>query len=138
VKYADASALLRILFAEDGLRIPLGDGDRVVSSDLVEIEMCRAVDRERLIGNLDDAETGRKRKELDDMIRMLDLAPIDRRVVDLARASFGVNVRALDAIHVATAQAIAHAAPAEELTFWTHDERQATAALARGLTVLGV
>jgi len=64
--------------------------------------------------------------------------PIDRAVVDLARASFGVNVRALDAIHVATAQVLAQAATAETLSFWTHDDRQATAALARGLNVRGV
>lgn len=138
MKYVDASALLRILFSEDGMRVPLNGDERVVSSDLVEIEMCRAVDRERLLGNLDDAETGRKRKELDELIGMLDLMPIDRSVVDLARASFGVNVRALDAIHVATAQVLAQAAPAEALTFWTHDDRQATAGLARGLNVRGV
>lgn len=32
--------------------VPLSAGDRVVSSQLVEIEAFRAVDRERLLGNL--------------------------------------------------------------------------------------
>jgi predicted nucleic acid-binding protein len=113
----------------------------VVSSELIEIETCRAVDRERLIGNLDDAETARKRKELDEMLGMLDLVPIGRRVVDLARDPFSVNVRALDAIHVATAQVLARTLSDDDtdeaLTFWTHDERQATAALSRGLDVQG-
>jgi len=90
VKYVDASAVLRILFSESGSKVPLAGNDRVVSSQLVEIEAFRAVDRERLLGNLDDAETASKRKEL-----------------------------------------------AEPLEFWTHDDRQATAALSRGLTVRG-
>jgi hypothetical protein len=38
---------------------------------------------------------------------MLDLAPIDRAVIDRAKSSFAVNVRALDAIHVATAEILA-------------------------------
>jgi hypothetical protein len=48
-----------------------------------------------------------------------------------------VNARALDAIHGATAEILAAEAEGEPLEFWTHDERQATAALARGLSVRG-
>ena len=68
---------------------------------------------------------------------MLDLAPIDGAVIDRAKSSFAVNVRALDAIHVATAEILAAEGNGEPLEFWTHDERQATAALSRGLTVWG-
>jgi predicted nucleic acid-binding protein len=137
VKYVDASAVLRILFSESGSKVPLAGNDRVVSSQLVEIEAFRAVDRERLLGNLDDAETASKRKELADLLAMLDLAAIDAEVVDRAKSPFAVNVRALDAIHVATAEILAAEAEGEPLEFWTHDDRQATAALSRGLTVRG-
>jgi uncharacterized protein len=137
VKYVDASAVLRILFSESGSRVPLAGNDHVVSSKLVEIEAFRAVDRERLLGNLDDAETASKRKELADLLVMLDLAAIDAEVVDRAKSPFAVNVRALDAIHVATAEILAAEAKGEPLEFWTHDDRQATAALSRGLTVRG-
>lgn len=118
--------------------MPLAETDRVVSSQLVEIETFRAVDRERLLGNLDDAETARKRKELADLLTMLDLAAIDAEVVDRAKGPFAVNVRALDAIHVATAEILAAEAEGEPLEFWTHDDRQAIAALSRGLTVRGI
>ena len=119
--------------------MPLAGADRVVSSQLVAIEAFRAVDRERLLGNLNDAETARKRKELADLLAaMLDLAAIDAEVVDRAKSPFAVNVRALDAIHVATAEILAAEAEREPLEFWTHDDRQATAALSRGLTVRGV
>ncbi len=135
MKYVDASAVLRVLFSEAGPKVPLA-GDRVVSSQLVEVETFRAVDRERLLGNLGDLQTATKRKELIDFLAMLDLAPIDGTVIDRAKGSFAVNVRALDAIHVATAELLA-VESGEPLEFWTHDERQANAALSRGLTVRG-
>ena len=112
-------------------------GDRLVSSQLVEVEAFRAVDRERLLGHLGDTETAIKRKELAELLSMLDLAPIDSLVIARARSPFAVNVRALDAIHVATAEILAAEAEGEVLEFWTHDDRQATAALSRGLGVRG-
>jgi predicted nucleic acid-binding protein len=138
VKYVDASALLRVLFSEPGASVPLGAGDRLVSSQLVEVEVYRAVDRERLLGNLDDRGTALKRKEMADLLARIDLMPVAGDVIDRAKGSFAVNVRALDALHVASAEILAAEAEGEPLEFWTHDERQATAALSRGLTVHGV
>ncbi len=57
--------------------------------------------------------------------------------LELLGAIFLVT-RALDAIHVATAEVLQTEAAAELLEFWTHDTRQATAALSRGLDVRGV
>jgi uncharacterized protein len=137
VKYVDASAVLRVLFREPGATVPLVAGDRLVSSRLIEVEAFRALDRERLLGQLDDATTAVKRKELGDLLAALDLAPVDHDVIDRAKGSFSVNVRALDALHVATAEILAVEAGGEPVEFWTHDERQALAALSRGLTVRG-
>jgi len=138
MKYVDASVVLRLLFSEPGDTVTLGGGERLVSSHLVEVETVRAVDRERLLGRLDDSETAAKRKELADLVVRLDLAPIDGAVIDRAKSSFAVNVRALDAIHVATAEVLAAEADGEPLEFWTHDARQARAATSRGLTVRGI
>jgi predicted nucleic acid-binding protein len=137
VKYADASALLRLVFRERGTTMPLAGKDRIVSSRIVEVQMFRAVDRERLAGRLTDTQTATKRKEMRDLLSALDLAAIDDPVLTRAAASFSVNVRALDAIHVATAEVLA-AFSGERLEFWTHDERQSIAALSRGLDVRGV
>jgi predicted nucleic acid-binding protein len=134
----DASAILRVLFQEPGSSVPLAAGDRVVSSRIVEVEALRAVDRVRLLGHLDDAETAIKRKELSDFLGMLDLAPVDDTVIERAKGSFAVNLRALDAIHVATAEMLMADGEGEPLEFWTHDDRQATAALSRGLAVRGI
>lgn len=137
MKYVDASALLRILFAEGGPSVPLTASEALVSSQVVEVETFRAVDRERLVGHLNDVETATKRKELTDLLTRLDLARVDDLVIERAKASFAVTVRALDAIHVATAEVLAAEAAGEPVEFWTHDERQAVAALSRGLTVRG-
>lgn len=138
VKYVDASAVLRVLFMEAGPVVPLTSGDRVVSSQLVEVESFRAVDRARLTGVLDDAQTALKRSELTAIFAMMDLVWIDTRVIERAKGSFAVNLRALDAIHVATAEILVSEGGGEALEFWTHDERQATAALSRGLAIRGM
>ncbi|MDQ7842245.1 MAG: PIN domain-containing protein [Armatimonadota bacterium] len=138
MKYVDASAVLRVVFMEPGPTVPLGGAGRVVSSRVVEVETFRAIDRARLLGHLNDTQTAIKRKELTDLLAMLDLAGVDDRVIAGAKSSFAIPVRALDAIHVATAEILAAEAPEEPLEFWTHDDRQATAALSRGLTVRGI
>jgi hypothetical protein len=68
--------------------------------------------------NLDDTETAIKRKELADLLAMLDLASIDDTVIERAKSSFAINVRALDAIHVATAEVLAVEGAREPLEFW--------------------
>lgn len=138
MRYVDASAVLRVLFNEPGPAVPLVGPGRVVSSQVVEVETFRAVDRARLHGTLDDTETALKRKELADLLAMMDLVKIDDLIIAGARSSFAVPVRALDAIHVATAEILAAEAEGDALEFWTHDDRQATAALSRGLTIHGI
>ena len=71
------------------------------------------------------------------------MGPADAVAVGLVAAqsqvlrSDQVNVRALDVIHVASAEILVAEAHGDALEFWTHDGRQATAALSRGLTVCG-
>ena len=137
MKYLDASAVLRVVFGESGPAVALAPGVIAVSSALLEVEVFRAVDRARLLGHLDDRETARKRKEIADFVARLDLVPIDRAVIERARSSFAVNVRAFDAIHVATAEVLL-AEAGEELEFWTHDDRQGIAAASRGFVVRGL
>lgn len=61
---------------------------------------------------------------------------VSSAIIDVARAPFPVPVRALDAIHVATAQWLLPQVGG--IAFWTHDHRQALAALSRGLDVAGI
>lgn len=133
--YVDASCLLRVLFGEAGVRVPLTRNTAVTSSRLVEVECFRTLDRARLEGYLDDSDTARKNLELTRLLERLHLVPVSDDILALARATFPVAVRALDALHVASAQwLVPRVGPIE---FWTHDRRQAMAASARGLDVHG-
>ena len=138
MKYVDASAIMRVLFYEPGPSVPLRAGDRIISSRLLALETFRAVDRVRLLGALDDQTTAVKRKELAALLAMLDLVAIDQAILDRAAGSFAIPLRALDAIHVATAEEVAATAEGEDVEFWTHDQRQAIAAISRGLAVRGL
>jgi predicted nucleic acid-binding protein len=126
------------VFSEPGLTIPLVAGDAVLASRLLEVEAFQAVARERLLGHLDDTSTARKRKELAELLAMIDLLSIDDEVIERAKSPFAINVRALDAIHVATAEILSREMNDDSVEFWTHDARQASAALSRGLTVRGL
>jgi hypothetical protein len=89
------------------------------------------------LGDLDDTETAVKRKELADLVARLDLVAVDRAVIDCAKSSFAVNLRAHDAIHVATAEVLA-AETGLDVEFWTYDDRQRVAALSHGFVVHGL
>jgi predicted nucleic acid-binding protein len=134
--YVDASALMRVVLAQQGVKAPTGPGKPLSSSRIVEVEGHRAIDRLRLLGELNDTEAAAKTKQLIDVVARINLIPVSDSVIELARASFPVGVRALDAIHVASAQVLK--AEVGEIEFWTHDRRQADAALSRGLEVRGL
>lgn len=138
MKYVDSSAVLRVLFRESGPTVPLSDGDFVVSSELLEVEVLRALERVRLLGQISDEIAEERRTELFAFLDRLDLVPIDRLVIARAGAPFPVQVRSLDALHVATAELLISESDGALLEFWTHDQRQALAAQSRGLTVRGV
>jgi hypothetical protein len=65
----------------------------------------------------------------------MHLFPLGSEMVARARESFPVKCRAVDSLHVATAQLAARETGA--LEFWTHDPQQAAAAAVRDLTVRG-
>jgi predicted nucleic acid-binding protein len=126
--YADASALVKLVRDEaesDALRAYL-EGADLVSSELVLTEVPRAVrravalDPELPLDLLLD-RTGQ-------LLDAVSLATLDRALLAGAGALAEPALRALDAIHVATAVGL-HPLDA----FVTYDERQAAAARLAGL-----
>ena len=126
--YADASALVKLVRDEaesDALRAYLENAD-LVSSELVLTEVPRAVRRAAVL----DPELPLDLL-LDRTGQLLDavaLATLDRALLAGAGALGEPALRALDAIHVATAVGL-HPLDA----FVTYDERQAAAARLAGL-----
>jgi len=126
--YADASALVKLVRDEvesAALRTYLADAD-LVSSELVLTEIPRAVRRATALDPglpldllLDRAG---------ELIDALALRPLDHTLLTGAGALAEPALRALDAVHVATAVDL-HPIDA----FVTYDERQAAAARLAGL-----
>ena len=128
VFYADTSALVKLVREEaesSALRVYLTDAD-LVSSELVLTEIPRAARRAVAVDPalplallLDRAE---------ELIDALALLPADRALLAGPGALAEPALRALDAIHIASAVGLG---PIE--AFVTYDERQAAAARLAGL-----
>ena len=135
--YIESSVLIRIVA---GQAQPLRDWENIVApiaSTLIEVEIPRAIDRLRRSGDLDDAVATECATRAREALRAFRLIDIDPAVRFRAGGPFAVQVRSLDAIHVATALLWREAHPNDELAMATHDERVARAAKAHGLSVIG-
>ena len=62
--YADMTAILRVVLGQPGERMPISKGVVLVSSEVVEIEAARALERSLGTGVLSGQEYGRKVEEL--------------------------------------------------------------------------
>ncbi len=131
VFYADASALVKLVREEaesDALRAYLADAD-LISSELALTEIPRAV--RRAVAKDPTLPLGPLLERAGELIDALALRPLDRPLLAAAGALAEPALRALDAIHVASAIDLD---PIE--AFVTYDERQAAAARLAGLRTL--
>jgi uncharacterized protein len=126
--YADASALVKLVRREPetaALGTFLAGAD-IISSELALTEVPRAVHR----AASDDPALplDALMAKADDVLQSLALLPIDRALLLAAGAIAEPMLRALDAIHIASAVAVL---PID--AFVTYDDRQAAAARLAGL-----
>ncbi|HET6570621.1 MAG TPA: type II toxin-antitoxin system VapC family toxin [Solirubrobacterales bacterium] len=131
VLYADASALVKLVReeAESGALRAYLDGADLVSSELVLTEIPRAA--RRAIAQDPALPLDLLLERTAELIDVLALLPLDRVLLEGAGALAEPALRALDAIHVASAVALD---PIE--AFVTYDERQAAAARLAGLRTI--
>ena len=135
--YLDASALVKLLVPEpesDALNEALvGSGD-VIISDLALTEMASALGRrirEHRLALTDARRIHGDAQKLARACHRVELTPpIHRRAERLLLSSRDVPLRALDALHVATALAT------DAATLVTYDPRLRAAAAAQGLFVV--
>jgi len=131
VFYADASALVKLVRDEaesEALRAFLADAD-LVSSELVLTEIPRAV--RRAVAQDPALPLDLLLERTAELIDALALRPLDRALLEGAGALAEPALRALDAIHVASAVTIDPVG-----AFVTYDERQAAAARLAGLRTM--
>lgn len=131
VFYADASALVKLVRIEaetEALRAYLAGAD-LVSSELVLTEIPRAI--RRAVAQEPKLPLDLLLERAGELIDVLALRPLDRPLLAGAGAIAEPALRALDAIHVASAVDLD---PIE--AFVTYDERQAAAARLAGLRTM--
>jgi uncharacterized protein len=131
VFYADASALVKLVCDEpesNALRAFLSGAD-LVSSELILTEIPRAV--RRAVADYPALPLDLLLERAGAVVDSIALRPVDRALLDAAGALDEPALRALDAIHVASAVGL-H--PVD--TFVTYDERQAAAARLGGLRTM--
>src|SRR5215472_1614997 len=135
--YLDASVVVRKLQREAGSLKDWGQWERACSSELLRVEVLRAVDRARLRGALTDNEVVDiviKARAILDGLELLQLSP---SILNRAAQSFLTPLGTLDALHLATAVRLVESTGIE-LTFFTHDPELATAARSMNFAVEGV
>jgi len=131
VFYADASALVKLVReeAESGALRAYLDGADLISSELVLTEVPRAV--RRAVAHDPRLPIDLLLERAGELVDALALRPLDRALLAGAGALAEPALRALDAVHVASA---ADLGPIE--AFVTYDERQAAAARLAGLRTM--
>ena len=131
-QYVDGSVLLKIAL---GPRRALPSGDILVSSELTRVEVFQALNRLRALRQITEALANKKRSELRALLSALHLFPVGDEVLERAETPYPFGVRAVHAVHVATAEIVRIESP--ELEVFTHDPELAAAAAHRGFTVGG-
>jgi predicted nucleic acid-binding protein len=122
--YVDASALVKLVVAEAesvAMERWYVESERVTTSLIGIIETRRAV-----------ARRPQARGLLDALLTGIDVIGLNTRLADLAGSISPVDLRTLDAIHLATALSLG----SDLTSFVTYDERLAAAARNLGLPVV--
>jgi uncharacterized protein with PIN domain len=136
--YAESSAVLAWLLgdARGGLvAAQLGGADLVVTSELTLVEVDRALHRSVATGAMVASTAERLREQLGATMTEWAVEPVSAAVVDRARRSFPHDaIRALDAIHLASAVVVASSVG--DLDVLSLDERVRRNAAALGLRVV--
>lgn len=120
--YLDSSAIVKLAIREpesDALRRHLGRRRGLVSSSLARAEVLRAL----LPGGEMALVAGRR------ALARIDLVRVNDRVLNAAGALLPIEVRSLDAIHLATAQQLG----SDIHHLVTYDDRMADAARKLGI-----
>lgn len=139
IAYLDASVLMRLVLGEEH---PLEEWDQLqlgITSELTRVEAARVIDRLEILGVFQDDESDEKLAEVADILKRVDIIPLDQRVLQRAREPLPTVLGTLDAIHLASAFLYREAQPDDEppVVLATHDKALATAARALRFKVIG-
>jgi predicted nucleic acid-binding protein len=135
IRYMESSALVAALLEHDAAVMkPLPAGTQHVTSALTLAEAGRAIIRARAAGRLTAAEEQVAVRALRTFERRCFVLDVDRTVLARVRRPFPQEpIRTLDAVHLATAEALGE--PPQVVTIVTRDDRVRANARALGYIV---
>lgn len=136
IAYVDSSVLLRVLLNEEGKLKEFEEIKFGISSILIKIECLRTLDRLKVENHFSDDEYIEVRSLLFSAFKKITLIKLTNPVIESACRSWGVAVKSLDAIHLASALQW-RLAEAKDLVFLTHDKKLGSVARSNGLVVIG-
>jgi predicted nucleic acid-binding protein len=134
--YLDSSVVIRRLLKEDPALDSIAESEQLGSSDLLEIECKRVLQRERMAGHLDDRRYSESVVQLEEILDQLHLIAIGPAVKQRAAGAFPTVIGTLDAIHLASAILWEAAAPRSEFCLLTYDKQLALCARSLGMRLL--
>ena len=135
--YLDASVVVRKLQREAGSLRQWGQWEHVYSSELLRVEVLRAIDRSRLRGALTDIEMANVLENARMIFDHIEFVELSRSIFNRAAESFPTPLGTLDALHLCTALSLIQVRELE-LVFATHDSELALAARSMNFQVTGV
>lgn len=132
VAYLDSSVVLRYLLVGDTELRRAMEYSRLVSSELLEIECRRTINRCRMQNELSDNTLVQALGRLDETLQMIDMIELDGNIKHRAMDSFPVVVKTLDALHLSTVLALAKEENENEVHVFSHDKAMNLCARALG------
>lgn len=136
IYFLDTSCILRKLLGDGPVLERWAIWDFAVASEIAVVEAARTLDRLGRMGNLSRNAQSRAVAEFDEMRQAIRWVAVTPQVIATAAGPMPTIVRALDAMHLATA-IVLRDTPVEGLIFATHDRQLANAAAALGFQVEG-
>jgi predicted nucleic acid-binding protein len=132
--YIDSSVVLRKLLREPGAIAHLTQWP-LFSSQLLDVEVRRTLQRYHVEGALSAESFGRRVQEWCEFRDAIDLVSISDGILRRAAEAFPTSIKTLDAIHLATVLAWTHQTD-EPILVLTHDRQFGTAAAVCGYRVV--
>ena len=120
VAYLDSSLALRHMLRGEITISQALACDRTVSSELMEIECRRVIQRCRLQGELDDEGVLKATERLEKLLNGMYLLSLSSAVKKRAMEAFPVSIKTLDALHLASALALAEKSGGEKPLIFSH------------------
>ncbi|MDA8424794.1 MAG: type II toxin-antitoxin system VapC family toxin [Treponema sp.] len=134
--YLDSSVVLRYLLNADETLMRIGDGHEIASSELLDIECRRVLQRERLAMRIDDELYAEAVQALDSILDMISIIELGKNVLHRAGESFPTVIGTLDALHLASALLWRESEPGD-IAILTYDKQLALCAKALDIPAFG-